>query len=114
MVAGRAGKRETTEAHRVDRRACGQQRRLQGRLGADRVRVDQTASRADPFDQLGRVTAEDVGFVRTLAFGEPEAGMQRVESCLRLGMRARRMEPSEGFVTYELDGLEDTAASRMS
>ena len=114
MVARRACQREAAAAHRLDRGAGGEQRRFQRRLAANRVRVDQSPRRAHALQQLGRVTAENVGLLGRLALDEREPRLEHVESRLRLGMRARRMQPSEGFVAYELDALEDTAVEMTS
>jgi hypothetical protein len=59
-MAGRTGEREAARSRGLDRGAGRQQRRLEGRLGDERVRVDPAACRADALDQRGRVTAQDV------------------------------------------------------
>jgi hypothetical protein len=105
VVSRRAREREASAAGRFDRGARGEERRLERRLGADRVGVEEAARRADLPDEAVRVAAEDVLLGRRRAFDEAEALVQGGDSLLRLWMAPGRVEVRERVVTYELDAL---------
>ena len=98
VMAWRSGKRETVSPNRLDCSACREQRRLEGRLGADRVRVDPAACRPHQLDQLRRMASQHVTFNRRLALDECEALVQRDDAdpgtpgAARSGASSRRTD----------------------
>src|SRR5579884_365319 len=112
VVAGRPRERERAAADGLDRCAGREQRGLERRLGAGRVRVDEPAGRADLVDEALRVAAQHVGLRRRLALHEREPLVQSRDSLLGLGVRARRVEVRERAVAYELDAC--WTSSRIS
>ena len=103
VVAGWTGKCEAAAPNRLDRCACGEQGRLEGRLGADRVRVDQAACRPHELDQLWGVASQHVALVGRLTLDVREALVQRDDPPLRLGMLPGRVQGRERRVADEVD-----------
>jgi hypothetical protein len=86
-------KREAFDTHGLDRGAGGEQRRIEGRLSADRVGVEEAPGRLHLVEQVARVAPQNVGRGRRLALDElREALVEDDESFLRLRVTARRME----------------------
>src|SRR5215216_1100554 len=104
-MAGRADDRETTDARRLDRPACGEQRRLVAGLGADGVEVEQRrfGRRSDHVDEGRNVTALDVVTRRGDGL-DPAAELfvEDADSLARLWMPAGGMQPRVIRVTDDV------------
>ena len=113
-MAGRAYEREATALGGRGRGAGGEQRRLETRLGGERVAVEpgRLRDRPDPLDVLLVVAARDRLDRRRPDLVVLEGLEQNREPFRRLGMARRRMQARERRMAQDVD--RRTASASLS
>jgi hypothetical protein len=82
VMARGSREREAAATRSLDRCARGEERGLEGGLGAQRVPVQEAARRPNLLDELGRVAAEHIGLRRGRALDELEPPVQHFDPLL--------------------------------